>query len=385
MNLISSCPVNFKKYRMFHFYLTIAYIIPNIYVYFRIKHLFISKVYRPWYTLVYLLTALVYPISESFHNHEMNIPVRILSEISGYILPFFLYLFLFVLLFDLFMLFNLIFRLIRPETSKGFSFRFYTLAAVIVLSVSIVVAGAINLNNIRISKYRIEVPRRSSNIDHLRIAFAADLHLQQSVSPRFIEQFVRKIASLQPDLLLYGGDMTEGDSENETTQTIECALKTIQAKYGVFGVTGNHEFYGGQGRGDFFGKAGITLLCDTLLKIDDSFYIAGRYDQHFRQRKTVNEILGSDSLDLPVILLDHRPTELQEVSQTRTDVQFSGHTHNGQLFPFNLVTKSIYELSWGYKKIRNTHFFVTSGLRLWGPPVKTAGKSEIMLVEIVFI
>ena len=94
--------------------------------------------------------------------------------------------------------------------------------------------------------------------------------------------------------------------------------------------------------------------------------------------------MGSASPDLPIILMDHRPTELQEVSHTAVDVQFSGHTHNGQLFPINLLTHSIYELSWGYKKIRNTHFFVTSGLRLWGPPVKTAGKSEIMLVEILF-
>jgi predicted MPP superfamily phosphohydrolase len=65
-------------------------------------------------------------------------------------------------------------------------------------------------------------------------------------------------------------------------------------------------------------------------------------------------------------------------------MQFSGHTHEGQLFPINLIVQNIYELSWGYQKIRNTHFFVTSGLRLWGPPVKTAGKSEIMLVEIHF-
>jgi predicted MPP superfamily phosphohydrolase len=165
---------------------------------------------------------------------------------------------------------------------------------------------------------------------------------------------------------------------------MESSLNTIRAKYGVFGVTGNHEFYGGQDRGDFFRKAGITLLCDTLVRIGDSFYIGGRYDQHYRKRKTISEILGSDSLDLPVLLMDHRPTELQEVSLTGTDVQFSGHTHDGQLFPINLITNRIYELSWGYKKIRNTHFFVTSGLRLWGPAVKTAGKSEIMLVDIYF-
>ena len=82
--------------------------------------------------------------------------------------------------------------------------------------------------------------------------------------------------------------------------------------------------------------------------------------------------------------MDHRPLDLQAVSRSNVDVQFSGHTHDGQLFPINLITNMVYELSWGYKKIRNTHFFVTSGLRLWGPQVKTAGKSEIMCVDIQF-
>lgn len=369
---------------MFHLYLTLAYIIPNIYVYFRIKHLFISKGYRLRYSLVYLVTAAVYPIAESLPDHGTNLTLQLLTDVSGYILPFFLYLFLCVLLFDLFLLLNLLFRFIKPETKSSFSFRLITLMVMVIMSVLIVVGGAINLNTIRITKYQVDVPRRNSTIDHLRVAFAADLHLQQNTSIRFIEQFVRKINALQPDLILYGGDMTEGDRENESTEIIESALKQVQAKYGVFGVTGNHEFYGGQGRGDFFRKAGITLLCDTLVRVDDSFYLGGRYDQHFRNRKSVNEILGNDSLDLPVLLIDHRPTELQEVSLSGADVQFSGHTHDGQLFPINLITNSIYELSWGYKKIRNTHFFVTSGLRLWGPPVKTAGKSEIVLVDILF-
>jgi predicted MPP superfamily phosphohydrolase len=149
-------------------------------------------------------------------------------------------------------------------------------------------------------------------------------------------------------------------------------------------VTGNHEFYGGREKESFFRNAGIILLCDSLIRIDDSFYLAGRFDQHFRHRKTLNDLFESDSMDLPLILIDHRPTELQEVSLTAADVQFSGHTHDGQMFPINLITSIIYDLSHGYKKIGNTHFFVTSGLRLWGPQVKTSGKSEIILVDIRF-
>jgi predicted MPP superfamily phosphohydrolase len=254
----------------------------------------------------------------------------------------------------------------------------------IFLSMAVVVAGIINLNTIRISKYTIEVPRKNSKIDHLRIAFVADIHIQQNTRVQFIEQFVKKINAITPDLMLYAGDIVEGDHENETTKAIETVMRKIVTRYGTFGVTGNHEFYGGQGQGDFFRELGITMLSDTVIRIDSSFYLAGRNDQHVGQRKTAATLLGKISHDMPVILMDHRPTQLREVSQTIADVQVSGHTHYGQMFPVNLITHTVYELSWGYKKIKNTHFFVTSGLRLWGPLVKTAGKSEIMLIDVKF-
>jgi predicted MPP superfamily phosphohydrolase len=329
---------------MFHLYITLAFIIPNIYMFFRIRGLFISKGHRFRYTLVYLLTAAIYPLTERYSEGDNNLFMQILSSVSGYILPFFLYLFLAVLLFDLFLLLNLRAKILLPESRKSFAFRCYTLSAMIIFSVTIVVSGAINLNTIHVSKYSVEVPRRHAKTDHLRVAFVADFHIQQNTRLRYVDQFVRKVNALQPDIMLYGGDMVEGDSENETTEAIESVMKTIHAKYGSFGVTGNHEFYGGQEQGSFFRKAGITLLGDTVVKIDSSFYLAGRYDQHFGQRKTVNEIMRSVSPDLPVILMDHRPTELQEVSHTAADVQFSGHTHNGQLFPINLITRNIYEI-----------------------------------------
>jgi uncharacterized protein len=369
---------------MFHLYITLAYIFPNIYIFFRIKDLFISKEYRFRYILIYLTIALIYPISERYDRLDKNFFQQMLSVVSGYILPFYLYLFFTVLLFDLFLLLNQTIGILLSETRKSFTFRFYTLTALITLSIAIVVGGAINLNTLRVSKYHVEVPRKQAKDDHLRVVFVSDFHIQHNTRLRFLEKFVTKVNSLQPDLMLYGGDIVEGDNEDETTEVIESVMRNIRSKYGVFGVLGNHEFYGGQQKGDFFGKAGITILSDTIVRIDHSFYLAGRYDQHFMKRKTINEILRNVSPDLPVILMDHRPTELREVSRTSVDIQFSGHTHNGQLFPINLITRSNYDLSWGYRKIRNTHFFVTSGLRLWGPPVRTAGKSEIMVVDIYY-
>ncbi len=369
---------------MFHFYLTLAYVIPNIYVFFRINHLFISKGYKLWYTITYLLLAAVYPVAENFLGHGSNLFAQLLLTVSGYLVAFFLYVFLSVLLFDLFLLFNILFRWVSKEMRKRFSFRFYALLSIIGLSVAVVVGGVINLNTIRVSRYQITVPKRNSQLNDLRVAFVADFHIQQNTNPNFVKQFVRKANALKPDIMLYGGDIVEGRDENKVSEAILSTLRKVQAKYGTFGVPGNHESYGSRGNGTFYEKAHITLMRDTILNIDKSFYLAGRNDERDRQRKSVNDILQKISPDLPIILLDHRPTRLQEASQSPVNLQFSGHTHNGQLFPLNFYIHTLYELSWGHKKIRNTHFYVTSGLRLWGPPVKTAGKSEIMLVDIKF-
>ena len=369
---------------MFHLLITLAYIIPNIYVFFRIMYLFISKGYRLWYMFIYIILVAIYPLSESFGQRESNIFFQTLSSVSDYTIVFFLYLFLALICVDLFLLSNRLFRFISPEKRRGFSFRFYTLSSMILFSVIIVAGGAINLNTIRVSNYTVEVPRRTSKIDHLRVAFVADLHIQQNSKLSYTEQFVKKINTLKPDILLYGGDIVEGKNESNSTDAIASALNSIHTKYGEFGVLGNHDSSRGRNTGSFFKKAGIKILSDSIVKIESAFCLVGRNDERFRNRKTINEILDRNLNNLPVLLMDHRPTQLQEVSKTAVDAQFSGHTHDGQLFPLNLIIGSIYELRWGYQKIRNTHFFVTSGLRLWGPQVRTVGKSEIMLIDIQF-
>jgi predicted MPP superfamily phosphohydrolase len=149
-------------------------------------------------------------------------------------------------------------------------------------------------------------------------------------------------------------------------------------------VLGNHESFGAQLKGHFFDKAGMQVLCDSVAVIGRSFHLAGRLDDRYRERMSTVELLRSVKDSLPVILVDHRPTNIIENSKTMTDIQFSGHTHNGQLFPLNLIIAGIYRIGWGYEKIENTHFFVSSGIMLWGPPVRTTGKSEIVVVDVDF-
>jgi uncharacterized protein len=336
---------------MFHTIITTAYIIPNVYLFLRIWYLFINKEYKIHYTIIYLLLVSIYPVSNFLHENNGGLLVTTLAQIGNYILPFFLYLLLSVLAFDFFLLVNYIFKLIPSTEFKKTRFKITGLLSVILFSVCVVLAGVINFNTIRTSEYQIDVPGRYTEISRLKVAFAADFHLQENTNIRFMERFVRKIELIKPDILLLGGDIVEGDRENENMVIFEKLFKDIRPRYGVFTVLGNHEYYGGQDKGSFFEKAGIKVLCDTIVSIDSAFNLGGRYDSHFRIRKPVGELMKPVNETLPLILVDHRPTEIAQISQTNTDIQLSGHTHNGQLFPINLITKSVYILSWGYRKI----------------------------------
>ena len=369
---------------MFHTIIFLAYSIPNIYVFLRIRKLFINKDYRLIYAFIYILIALIYPISNFFFDGEAGPAALIFTGAANYILPFYLYLFLFILAYDIFLLINLVFRFIPATKMKTTKYRKALFILIISLSAFVVVCGVINFNTIRTSEYSIEVPGRSSPVKNLRIAFVSDFHLNEGTGIRFVEKFIEKIDTIKPDLMLFGGDIVEGNMEGENMDRFEKLLRGIKTRYGVYGVLGNHEHYARQDKGSFFMKAGIDILSDTVTIIDHSFNLAGRNDSHIRTRKSVEDLLKSAVDSLPVILVDHRPTEIELISRSSADVVFSGHTHNGQLFPINLITRSVYELSHGYMKKGKTHFFVSSGIRLWGPPVRTTGKSEIMVIDITF-
>jgi len=369
---------------MFHVIFTLAFVVPNLYLFLRIGKLFIQKGYRIQYGLIYLLLVAIYPIVGLYSAGKDGFLYGILSWIASYFLPFYLYMFLQVALFDLFLVVNRFAKVVSAERRRTTRFKAVWLSAFIMVSAIVVGAGAINFRTIRTSDYRIEVPGKSSDIDRLKIAFVSDFHLKIQTDIHFVEQFAAKIAAIQPDLLIYGGDIVEGRGSGEKMDRIAKILREIPAKYGVFAVLGNHESYGAKAKGGFFEKAGMQLLCDSVAVIGHSFNLAGRLDNRYRERITTEELLKSVKDSLPVILVDHRPTDIIENSKTLADVQFSGHTHNGQLFPLNLIIAGIYRIGWGYEKIGNTHFFVSSGIMLWGPPVRTTGKSEIVVVDVAF-
>ena len=156
---------------------------------------------------------------------------------------------------------------------------------------------------------------------------------------------------------------------------------------GVYGITGNHEYINGVDSSvNYMKELKVIPLRDSSITIDNGFVLIGREDRSkgLKKRIPLKELVQNSEKNLPVILLDHTPFQLEEAMENGVDLQLSGHTHHGQMFPINLITSKIYELSQGYKKKGKTQYYVSSGVGTWGPPVRTGSRSEIVDIKIKF-
>ncbi len=162
----------------------------------------------------------------------------------------------------------------------------------------------------------------------------------------------------------------------------------LKPKYGVCFVNGNHERIRGEEKSniaiDYLASHGVQPLLDTTVLIDGSFYIAGRKDRSSRSRKTIPELLEGIDKQLPVILLDHQPYNLKEAEQAGIDLQLSGHTHHGQMWPLSYITSETYEQDWGFLQKGKSYFYISCGVGTWGPPIRTAGYSEVVVIDLKF-
>jgi uncharacterized protein len=358
------------------------YVLLNIYSLSRIRGLFASGSPKIIFTILYVIVTLAFPVTEILSHTISAAGLNPLLRPGYLTLPFLLYLFLLVLLRDVLLGLNLVLKLVPVGTLRSPRVRTISLCCLFAVPALIVFAGRLHFSDIKIHRYNIVIPARSSLLRHLRIALASDFHLKEMTDQDFMPRFVSLVNSTDADILLIPGDVLEGDRQDGQLGEFESQFRNVQTRWGIYASPGNHESFGRRTRLDFFRKSGITMLQDSALVVANAFSLVGRNDNHLAERKPIADLIGSVPDSLPVFVIDHRPTDIRSVSATNADILVSGHTHHGQLFPFNLITERVYELSWGYKRANNTHVFVTSGVQVWGPPVRTAGDSEILIIDV---
>jgi len=243
------------------------------------------------------------------------------------------------------------------------------------------------------SAYVPVVRKKTIHIDKpmagkLRIAVASDLHIGQLFGSGAIDRLRRLVVQSEADILLMPGDIMDDNTEAFTAYDMQANLAELCASlpYGVYATLGNHDLYGHeQPISHSLRRAGVHLLNDEvhcLTHQGQSIWLVGRFDNHKRERVATTELLSQVDSAEPVILLDHRPSDIVEHSELPIDLQVSGHTHNGQVFPANFIVSAINRLGYGYEAIGHGHFVVSSGYGFWGIPFRLGSRSEIWLITV---
>ena len=160
-------------------------------------------------------------------------------------------------------------------------------------------------------------------------------------------------------------------------------LSKLRAPLGIYMVPGNHEYISGIKESiRFIENTPITLLRDSVLTLPNGMQLIGRDDRSNKSRRSLQDLMKKVEKDKPILLLDHQPYGLTESEAAGIDLQFSGHTHRGQVWPMSLVTDYLYEQSHGYRQWGNSHIYVSSGLSLWGPPFRIGTESEMVVFQL---
>lgn len=301
------------------------------------------------------------------------------------------YFFLSIVLIDFIRLLNHFFDF-YPAFVKGnyINFKFYFATGLTISIVLLITAGYINAKNPRVKSLDIKIHKKTKNISALNVVAVSDIHLGVIIGKRNVAKLVEKINSLNPDIILLAGDIFDEDLQPVIDLNLGEYLRNLKALFGVYAITGNHEYIGGfRPAVKYLEEHNVIVLLDSVVKISDDFYIVGRNDKDAARfdgkvRKLLPELMMDVDKSLPIILLDHQPFKLNEAEENGVDLQISGHTHHGQMWPFNFITGKVFEVSWGYKKKGNTHIYVSSGYGTWGPPVRLGNRPEIMNFKIKF-
>jgi predicted MPP superfamily phosphohydrolase len=342
------------------------------------------------YITIYLILSLSFIAGRFLERAILNWFSSLIVWIGSFWLGAMVYFLLFAVFFDLIRLINLFIPVYPDFVTRNYEQAKYIIfLCVIGIVLVIVFAGYINARTPRIKKLKLTLKKASAS-KQLKLAVASDIHLGTIICKSRVEKMVSLINTLNADIVLLPGDVVDEDLGPVIKQNLGETLRKIKSKYGVFGITGNHEYIGGaEPACKYLEEHGITMLRDNYVEVNDEIYIVGREDRSIKQfsgklRKPLEDIMGGIDKSKPILLMDHQPVKLAEAEKNGVDLQLSGHTHHGQLWPFNFITKKVYELSWGYKLNGSTHYYVSCGAGTWGPPVRTGNKPEILFVGLEF-
>lgn len=354
------------------------------------------------FAVVYLFMALSTVIAFLLPKSAVAIVIR---RISTYWIGIMLYSLLYVVLFDLL-------RLIAKHTKLKNTLLFSRGSVISIGSVVVACAvatclyGIFNARNIKVNEYSVTVNKSCGSDKHLKAVLVADLHMGYAIGVDHITNMVEKINQQDADIVIIAGDIFDNSYDGmDDPEGIKAQLKSIKSKYGVYAVYGNHDIdekilmgftfdWGGkqlhnEKMTNFMKECNIKLINDESVLINDEFYLVGRRDTdkpgtEDGTRAEISELTKDLDKTKPIFVLSHEPDELQKTADAGADIDFSGHTHDGQLFPGNLTIGLFWENPCGMIKKDNMYSIVTSGVGVYGTFMRVGTDAEICSVDIDF-
>lgn len=354
--------------------------------------------------LVFLLFAFVMtaPLT-SFLMPEIGLRFY-LGSIGRYWLGILIYLLLIIGIMDLA---GVVIRRMRWWRKKAYDKRKCLILIgvfAILLTAGISGYGIYHAGDIQVRSERLTI-HKNCKLKQLRVVLLADLHLGYNAGLSHTKKVVELVNEQNADLICIAGDIFDNDYDAiRQPEEIAVVLTGMKSRYGAYACYGNHDIYekilagftfSGEEKAedprflDFLQKANIQLLQDEGICIDDAFYLFGRKDPAMAEkmgerRKQPEELLSTADTKMPVIVMDHQPRALDEMAAAGVDMDLSGHTHNGQLAPVNLILPFFWENPDGIIQKDGMYSCVTSGAGVWGPAMRVGTNSEIMVLTVDF-
>ena len=296
----------------------------------------------------------------------------------------FLYFIILFVAIDLVKLSNNIFHFMDKEALYSLTHHNYlSLLAVVGSVLLLLFLGNIKYHNKRRVHFDIETSKLSPHQKPIRVVGISDLHLGYTIGPDELQEWVQIINAEKPDIVVIGGDLIDNNVELVKQMGLDKILRKIKAPMGVFACLGNHEYIAGKKESIVFHeKSNIKVLQDTTFMVADNFVLIGRDDVHNPNRKALSTIVNGVDNGSFKLLLDHQPSNLEEAENQKIDLQFSGHTHNGQIYPITLVVEAMFENPHGMIEKGLTQIYVSSGLGIWGGKFRLGTQSEYVVFDI---
>lgn len=390
-NLITN-PKSKRKFVLYGLFAFI-YCLLNVYLGLRGWQAFSTQLNLPVYLILLTGLMLVMPVAAFLldQGREVKAFPKFIAYTGFYWTAFFMYSVILMISVDIFQTLNrfsndTLFSIL-PD---GFKIsRQEGVWLVIAASLILLGVGTWLARRPRLTHYQLQVAKVMPNAKPLKIALLSDIHYGSMVSTANLKTLCRTVMAQRPDLILLAGDLIDNSLDLIRETDFVRHMSGLQAPLGVFAVLGNHELVNAdvQETVDFFASAGIRVLLDETVNIDDQLVLVGRNESRTAFSGPLDQMApqmfmaGLDN-SKPVIVMQHQPAELALLADAGADLAVAGHTHAGQLFPLNLLHRRHFEQTGPYRSIDGLHSIISDGYGTWGPPIRVGSRSEIVIIGL---